>query len=78
MFFIGRASSFGKFEHDPEISRRHLLVKVNDTGEIFIEDKGSTNGSYLNGKRINGMHLVGPQDEIKVGTSTIRIRTKFL
>lgn len=74
--YIGRASSFGKFEQDPEISRKHLMVKVNDTGEIFIEDQGSTNGSFLNGKRITGMHLVSPQDEIKVGTSTLRISAR--
>lgn len=74
--YIGRASSFGKFEQDPEISRKHLMVKVNDTGEVFIEDQGSTNGSFLNGKKITGMHLVRPQDEVKVGTSTLKIRAK--
>lgn len=76
ILYIGRASSFGKFEQDPEISRKHLLVKVNDQGEIFIEDQGSTNGSFLNGKRITGMHLVRPKDEVKVGTSTVFIHTK--
>lgn len=76
--YVGRASSFGKFEHDPEISRKHLLIKVNDTGEVFIEDQGSTNGSFLNGKRITGMHLVRPQDEVRVGTSTLNINVKIL
>lgn len=74
--FIGRASSFGKFEQDTEISRKHMLVKINDTGEVFIEDQGSTNGSFLNGKRITGMHLVRPKDEVKVGTSVMRIAAK--
>ncbi len=72
--FIGRASSFAKFEHDPEMSRKHLFVKVNDTGEVFIEDQGSTNGSFLNGKRISGMHIVLPQDEVRVGTALLKIR----
>lgn len=76
LLFIGRASSFGKFEQDPEISRKHLMIKMNDTGEIFIEDQGSTNGSYLNGKKITGMHLVRPQDEVKVGTSLLKIAAK--
>ena len=75
-FYVGRASSFGKFEADAEISRKHLMIKVNDTGEIFIEDQGSTNGSYLNGKKITGMHLVRPQDEVKVGTSVLKIQAK--
>jgi pSer/pThr/pTyr-binding forkhead associated (FHA) protein len=76
LLFIGRASSFGKFEQDAEISRKHLMIKMNDTGEIFIEDQGSTNGSYLNGKKITGMHLVRPQDEVKVGTSLLKIEAK--
>jgi pSer/pThr/pTyr-binding forkhead associated (FHA) protein len=74
--FVGRASSFGRFDVDQEISRKHLMIKLNDTGEVFIEDQGSTNGSFLNGKKITGMHIVRPQDEVKVGTSKLRIRAK--
>lgn len=74
--FIGRASSFGRFDQDPEISRKHLLIKLNDTGEVFIEDQGSTNGSFLNGKKITGMHLVRPKDVVKVGTSSMHIFAK--
>ncbi len=74
--YVGRASSFGKFEQDPEISRKHLLIKVNDTGEIFIEDQDSTNGSFLNGKKITGMHIVRPQDEVRVGVCLLRISSK--
>jgi pSer/pThr/pTyr-binding forkhead associated (FHA) protein len=75
-FFIGRASSFAKFDQDPEMSRKHLLVKVNDSGEIFIEDQGSTNGSFLNGKRLQGMHIVRPNDEVRVGSILLRCRAK--
>jgi pSer/pThr/pTyr-binding forkhead associated (FHA) protein len=74
--FIGRASSFGHFDQDPEISRRHLMIKLNDNGEVFIEDQGSTNGSRLNDQRISGMHLVRPNDRIKIGGTTIRIAAK--
>lgn len=76
LIYIGRASSFGKFDQDTEISRRHLLVKLNNSGEIFIEDQGSTNGSYLNGKKIKGMHLVTPTDEVKVGDTFLKISAK--
>lgn len=74
--FIGRASSFGLFDQDPELSRKHLLVKLNETGEIFIEDQKSTNGSFLNGKKIHGMHIISDKDIIKVGLSTIHIKRK--
>jgi pSer/pThr/pTyr-binding forkhead associated (FHA) protein len=73
LVYIGRASSFGKFDQDSETSRKHLMIKINDLGEIFIEDLGSTNGSYLNGQKIQGMHKISSEDLVRVGTSTIRI-----
>lgn len=76
VLYIGRASSFGQFDLDSEISRKHLLVKLNDSGEIFIEDQKSTNGSFLNGKKISGMHKINPNDVIKVGLSKVKISTE--
>lgn len=72
--FIGRASSFGRFDRDQELSRRHILIKTNETGEIFVEDQGSTNGSYINGKRITGMHQIRPADTIKIGSIQIKVQ----
>lgn len=37
--YLGRATSFGQFENDVEISRKHLLIKLNDHGEVFVEDQ---------------------------------------
>ena len=74
--FIGRASSFGHFDQDTEISRKHLMIKLNDTGEVFVEDQGSTNGSFINGVKISGMHPVKPTDEIKVGQCLLSIYPK--
>lgn len=71
--YIGRASSFGHFDQDAEISRKHMLIKLNNTGEVFIEDQGSTNGSFLNGKKIKGMHQVQPEDVVKVGETSMHI-----
>lgn len=75
ILYIGRSSPFGKFDRDPEISRKHMLVKLNDHGEIFIEDQGSTNGVFLNGKRITGMHKVSKADEVQIGAN-IKLRIK--
>lgn len=73
IIYIGRASSFGRFDRDSEISRKHLLIKLNSTGEIFIEDQGSTNGSFLNDKQIKGMHQVAPDDHVRIGNTKIKI-----
>jgi pSer/pThr/pTyr-binding forkhead associated (FHA) protein len=73
IIFIGRASSFGSFDQDTEISRKHLMIKLNNAGDVFIEDQGSTNGSFLNGKKIKGMHQVRSEDEVRVGDTKLKI-----
>ena len=72
VIYIGRASSFGDFDADPEISRKHLMIKLNDANEIFVEDQGSTNGSFINGTKIRGIHQVSKTDVIKVGLTKLR------
>ena len=76
ILYVGRASSFGRFDGDTEISRKHLLVKLNDSGQVFIEDQGSTNGVFLNGTRIKGMHPVQPNDEVRIGSCRLRIAAR--
>jgi pSer/pThr/pTyr-binding forkhead associated (FHA) protein len=36
-----------------------------------LRDLGSTNGSALNGRRIDGAEVLKPGDEIELGTSTM-------
>ncbi len=76
LIYLGRASSFGRFDQDVEISRKHLMIKINDQNEVFIEDQNSTNGSFLNGKQIKGMNLVRSTDTVKIGNTTFRIAAK--
>ncbi len=38
----------------------------------MLTDLGSTNGSSLNGRRIEGPEVIKPGDEIEVGTSVIK------
>ena len=71
--YIGRASSFGRFDKDPEISRKHLLIKKNDSDEIFVEDQGSTNGSFINGQKMSGMHRISQADVVQVGLCRLKI-----
>jgi pSer/pThr/pTyr-binding forkhead associated (FHA) protein len=74
--YLGRATSFGQFENDVEISRKHLLIKINDLGEVFIEDQGSTNGTMLNNTKVKGMLRAQPTDLIRMGGIEIRAQVK--
>jgi ABC-type multidrug transport system ATPase subunit len=58
-----------------QISNHHAaLVKSN--GEVFIEDLKSTNGVYLNGRRIS-KERVKPEDSIQIGAFLIRVESLF-
>ncbi|MBP6217246.1 MAG: FHA domain-containing protein [Oligoflexales bacterium] len=72
--YLGRNCEQGKFQLDENLSRRHLLVKINESGEIFAEDLGSTNGSFLNKKKMDpGVHKIMPSDSIEIGSCTLQV-----
>uniref|UniRef100_A0A7V3KMZ3 FHA domain-containing protein n=1 Tax=candidate division WOR-3 bacterium TaxID=2052148 RepID=A0A7V3KMZ3_UNCW3 len=57
---IGRKSNeftpdvdLSSFRNSATVSRRHARLTINrETGEVIIEDLGSTNGTYINGERL--------------------------
>jgi pSer/pThr/pTyr-binding forkhead associated (FHA) protein len=51
---------------DTFVSGLHLRIYDAD-GQALVEDLGSTNGSFHNGARLNGAHLLHPGDRIQVG-----------
>lgn len=57
---------------DPEISRRHAVVRVVD-GSLVLDDLQSLNGTWVNGKRIELPTLLAPGDVIALGTSAIEV-----
>ena len=74
VIYIGRASSFGKFDSDSEISRKHLKIKINSLKELFVEDQGSTNGVKLNGQKIKGIHKITNRDIVEIGSCKINVK----
>jgi len=68
---IGRgAHDEGRLADDIEISRQHARISRAQGGHV-IEDLGSTNGTILNGRRINATEILGVGDEIEVGGTTL-------
>ena len=58
---------------DPEVSRRHAAIREHDGG-VAIEDLGSTNGTFVNGERIEGLHSLSDGDTVRLGSTTWRLR----
>ena len=57
---------------DEAASARHATLEARD-GEWFIEDLGSTNGTLVNGVRIERRERVRPGDEIAIGRIALRL-----
>jgi pSer/pThr/pTyr-binding forkhead associated (FHA) protein len=59
---------------DPEVSRRHALVAEGPRG-FTIEDLGSTNGTWVNGERIDRPELLRAGDEVRFGNTVWHVRS---
>lgn len=53
-----------------DVSRRHAELRFED-GRYTIQDLGSTNGTFVNGRLTQGSHVLSPGDHIEVGESSI-------
>lgn len=65
---IGRDINSHIVINDAEVSRKHTVLKMQSGGYV-IEDLGSTNGSFVNGQRLMGPHLLKHGETITLGDS---------
>lgn len=63
---IGRIAEADVVMDNPSISRLHAEVGL-ENGQTWIIDKGSTNGTWVNGEKITERTPISEKDEIKVG-----------
>jgi predicted component of type VI protein secretion system len=53
---------------DDQVSRRHAEIRTSG-GSLGIEDLGSTNGTFVNEKRINGLTVLSHGDTVRLGAT---------
>lgn len=71
---IGRAPSCAlSLGQDPEASARHARIEILANGRIVLRDLDSTNGTFLNGVKVQGSQPLTDGDLIGVGQSEFRI-----
>ncbi len=51
----------------PSVSKRHARVWITESGRLSIEDLGSSNGTYVDGRRIQGEQTVGLDHRLAFG-----------
>ena len=67
---LGRSSRCDIVVEDENVSRQHAELRPRG-GSWVLTDLGSTNGSSVNGRRIDAPTVVKPGDEIELGTSVM-------
>ncbi len=65
MLRLGRDASNAIQVHDTEVSRQHAELRHSDEGFV-VSDLGSSNGTYVNGQRIQ-RHLLSSGDQLQLG-----------
>jgi pilus assembly protein CpaF len=55
------------------ISKEHVFIEAQENGTYLVTDNGSTNGTFVNGRRIEGGHICTEADKIYVGDFIIEL-----
>ncbi|MCB7135743.1 FHA domain-containing protein FhaB/FipA [Cellulosimicrobium marinum] len=70
---IGRAPSCTLVLDDDYSSSRHARI-FPQQGGWFVEDLGSTNGTYVNDQRIGQVVPLGPGTQVRIGQSVVELQ----
>lgn len=69
---IGRQPGLDVTLENAAVSRRHARLTW-EGGQVFVEDLGSSNGTFLNEVRIARKSAVQPGDSLRLGGSVLRL-----
>ncbi len=69
---VGRAAGCQITLEDTYASQRHARVFRKD-GQLFVEDLGSTNGTYLNRKKVTAPVALRKGDRLQVGKTVMEL-----
>ncbi|MFT7518032.1 MAG: diguanylate cyclase (GGDEF)-like protein [Kiritimatiellia bacterium] len=75
---VGRDATCDLTLSDGSVSRNHAALQVDDHGNIYIEDLGSTNGTCVNGDRVSEQTTLHMGDTLLIGGVTLRLETLSL
>jgi adenylate cyclase len=64
---LGRTAANTIVLESPKVSRRHALIHLQNVGELWLIDFGSSNGTFLNKRRIHHPIRLSDGDQITIG-----------
>lgn len=71
---IGRGADCQLILDDDYVSTRHARVVSTPNG-IYVEDLGSTNGTYVNGQRITAPTTITFADTVRIGKTILKLES---
>lgn len=71
-FRIGRRSNLSLTLPCESVSKEHAEIRERN-GQLYVLDLDSTNGTYINGERINGEHVIQEGDILQFATVVFRV-----
>ncbi len=72
VIMIGRGADCQLILDDDYVSTRHARVVGGDNG-VYVEDLGSTNGTYVNGQRITAPTTITLSDTVRIGKTILKL-----
>ena len=61
-----------RLDADTTVSSRHATLSKRTDG-LWVEDAGSTNGTFVNGARVTSARLLQPGDVIRIGHTDLLV-----
>ena len=70
---LGRTPGNALVLDSPKVSRRHALIHLQNIGELWLIDFGSSNGTFLNKRRIHHPIRLTDGDQITIGDQVFKL-----
>src|SRR4051794_624848 len=71
---IGRSARKSLGIEVQKVSRRHAIINVQNVGEFWLIDLGSSNGTFLNKRRVHQPVRLCNQDQVIIGDNVFVFR----
>ncbi len=70
---VGRSRTCDISVNDPSVSRRHVVLKA-ESGRVLLKDLGSSNGTLINGERVEAGGELHDGDSLGLGDADLKVR----